>query len=160
MYTPVGCAVIAVGGDLDERAVVHAERIVEQLTAAGHSCNAPRKIKRDSLQVKGELAMLVQSQSLRAIFLTSGEGIGLRDRTSEATEGLLDRRLDGFGELLRGLLFPAIGPRAMLARAAAGVQQRRLVFTLPADPQAIDIALQKLVLPQLKDLVAQLGHGR
>ena len=48
----------------------------------------------------------------------------------------------------------------MLARAAAGVQQRRLVFALPADRQAIDIALQKIVLPQLKDLVTQMGHGR
>ena len=160
MSAPIGCAVIAVGGDRDERAFLHAERIVEQLTAAGHTSKAPRRIKSDSLQIKGELAMLVQSQSLRAIFLTSGEGIGLRDRTSEATAGLLDRRLDGFGELLRGLLFPAIGPRAMLARSAAGVQHRRLVFALPADPQAIDIALQKLVLPQLEDLVAQLGHGR
>ena len=91
MSAPIGCAVIAVGGDRDERAVLHAERIVEQL---------------------------------------------------------------------RGLLFPAIGPRAMLARAAAGVQHRLLVFALPADTQAIDIALQKLVLPQLDDLVAQLGHGR
>ena len=89
-----------------------------------------------------------------------GGGIGLRDATSDAAEKLFDRRLDGFGELLRSLLFPAIGPRAMLARAAAGVQQRRLVFVLPADVQAIEIALEKLVLPQLSDLVAQLGHGQ
>ena len=78
------------------------------------------------------------------------------DRTSEGTEGLLD----GFGELLRSLLFPAVGPRAMPARAAAGAQQQRLVFTLPADPQAIDIALQKPALPQQEDLVAQRVHGR
>lgn len=156
----IGCAVVAVGGDRDERAVSNAARIVELLTAAGHACSAPRKIKSDSLQIKGELAMLGQSSSVRAIFLTSGGGIGLRDSTSDAAEKLFDRRLDGFGELLRSLLFPAIGPRAMLARAAAGVQQRRLVFVLPADVQAIEIALEKLVLPQLSDLVAQLGHGQ
>ena len=103
--------------------------------------------------------MLGQSSSVRAIFLTSSGGIGLRDTTSEAASKLLDSRLDGFGELLRGLLFPVIGPRAMLVRATAGVQQRRLVFALPADQQAIEIALEKLVLPQLADLAAQLGHG-
>ncbi len=156
----IGCAVVAVGGDRDERAVGNAERIVEFLTAAGHTCSEPRKIRSDSLQIKGEMAMLAQARSVRAIFLTSGGGIGLRDTTSDAAEKLFDRRLDGFGELLRSLLFPAIGPRAMLARAAAGVQQRRLVFVLPADVQAIEIALEKLVLPQLSDLVAQLGHGQ
>ena len=93
--------------------------------------------------------MPVQSQSLRTIFPNGEGGIGIRDRISEGTE-----------ELLRSLLLKVIGPRAMLARAAEGVQQRRLVFALPADRQAIDIALQKIVLPQLKDLVTRLGHGR
>lgn len=152
----IGCAVIAVGGDDNERAVQNAQRAVDLLTAAGHACNAPRRIKSDPLEIKGELAMLGQSSTVQAIFLTGGKGIGLRDSTSEAAGRLLDRRLDGFGELLRGLLFPAIGPRAMLARATAGVLQRRLVFVLPADPKAIEIALEKLILPQLADLTAQL----
>jgi len=160
MSRSVGCAVIAVGGDRDERAVQNAELVAEILTRGGHTCSAPRKIKSDQLQIKGELAMLGQSSSVRAIFLTGSGGIGLRDTTSEAASKLLDRRLDGFGELLRSLLFPVIGPRAMLARAVAGVQQRRLVFALPADAQAIEIALEKLVLPQLVDLAAQLGHGK
>ena len=100
--------------------------------------------------------MLVQSQSLRTISLNGEGGVGIRYRLSEETEGLLD----GFEELLRSLLLKFIGPLAMLARAAAGVQHRRLVFVLSADRQAIDIALQKIVLPQLKYLVIQLGHGR
>lgn len=159
MDLSVGCAVIAVGGDRDERAVENATLVSELLVRGGHTCSAPRKIKSDPLQIKGELAMLGQSSSVRAIFLTGSGGIGLRDTTSEAASKLLDRRLDGFGELLRGLLFPVIGPRSMLVRATAGVQQRRLVFALPADQQAIEIALEKLVLPQLADLAAQLGHG-
>ncbi len=159
MADSVGCAVIAVGGDRDERAVENAELVAELLVRSGHTCSAPRKIKNDPLQIKGELALLGQSSSVRAIFLTGSGGIGLRDTTSEAASKLLDRRLDGFGELLRSLLFPVIGPRAMLARATAGVQQRRLVFALPADAQAIEIALEKLVLPQLVDLAAQLRHG-
>ena len=100
--------------------------------------------------------MPVQSQSLRTIFPNGKGGVDIRDRISEGTEELLD----SFEELLRSLLLKVIGPRAMLARAAEGVQQRRLVFALPADRQAIDIALQKIVLPQLKDLVTRLGHGR
>ena len=123
----------------DEKPVLHAEPVTKQLAAADHTLNALRKIKSDRLQIKEELAMLVQSQSLRTIFLNGEGGVGIRDRISEGTEGLLD----GFEELLRSLLLKVVGPRAMPARAAAGVQQRRLVFALLSDRQAIDIALQK-----------------
>ena len=147
---------IAVRGNSDEKPVLHAESVTKQLAAADHILNALRKIKSDRLQIKEELAMPVQSQSLRTIFPNGKGGVDIRDRISEGTEELLD----SFEELLRSLLLKVIGPRAMLARAAEGVQQRRLVFALPADRQAIDIALQKIVLPQLKDLVTRLGHGR
>ena len=100
--------------------------------------------------------MPVQSQSLRTIFPNDEGGVGIRDRISQGTEELLG----DFKELLRSLLLKVIGSRAMLARASEGVQQRRLVFALLADRQAIDIALQKLVLPQLKDLADRLGHAQ
>jgi molybdopterin biosynthesis enzyme MoaB len=123
----------------DERPILNAELVTKQLAAADHTLNALRKIKSDWLQIKKELALLVQSQSLLNIFLSGEGGVGICDRISEGTEGLLD----SFGELLRSLLFPAVGPRAM-----------------PADPKAIDIALQKLVLPQQETLATQQVHGR
>jgi len=147
---------IAFRENSDDRPVLNAELVTKQLAAADHTLNALREMKSDRLQIKEELAMPVQSQSLRTIFPNGKGGVGIRDRISEGTEELLD----SFEELLRSLLLKVIGPRAMLARAAEGVQQRRLVFALPADRQAIDIALQKIVLPQLKDLVTRLGHGR
>ena len=147
---------IAVRGNSDEKPVLHAEPVTKQLAATDHILNALRKIKSDRLQIKEELAMLVQSQSLGTIFLSGERGVSIRGRISEGTEELLK----GFEELLRSLLLKVIGLRAMPARAAAGVQHRRLVFSLSADRPAIDIALQKLVLPQIKDLVAQIGHGR
>lgn len=130
---------IAFRENSDDRPVLNAELVTKQLAAAGHTLNALRKIKSDWLQIKEGLALLVQSQSLRTIFLSGEGGDDICDHISEGTEGLLD----GFGELLRCLLFPAIGPRA-----------------LPADPQAIDITLQKLVLPQQEALVTQQVHGR
>ena len=147
---------IAFRENSDDRPVLNAELVTKQLAAADHTLNTLREIKSDRLQIKEELALLVQSQSLRTIFLSGEGGVGICDRISEGTEGLFN----GFGELLRSLLFPAVGPRAMPARAAAGAQQQRLVSTLPADPQAIDIALQKPVLPQQEDLVTQRVHGR
>ena len=147
---------IAVRGNSDKRPVLNAEPVAKQLAAADYTSKALRKTKSNRLQIKEELAMPVQSQSLRTIFPNGEGGVGIRDRISQGTEGLLD----GFEELLRSLLLKVIGPRAMQARAAAGVQHQRLVFALSTHRQAIDIALQKLVLPQLKDLAARLGHAQ
>lgn len=130
---------IAFRENSDERPIPNAELVTKQLAAADQTLNALRKIKSDWLQIKEGLALLVQSQSLRTIFLSGEGGVGICNRISEGTEGLLD----SFGELLRSLLFPAIGPHAM-----------------SADPKAIDIALQKLVLPQQEALVTQQVHGR
>ena len=70
---------IAVRGNSDEKPVLHAEPVTKQLAAADHTLNALRKIKSDRLQIKEELALLVQSQSLRTIFLSGEGGVGICD---------------------------------------------------------------------------------
>lgn len=91
-----------------------------------------------------------------AAVLTGGTGVGPRDRTPEAIGPLFDRRLPGFGELFRWLSYQEIGAAAMLSRAEAGVVGRMVVFLLPGSPAAVDLAMRKLVLPELAHLVGQL----
>jgi molybdenum cofactor biosynthesis protein B len=97
-----------------------------------------------------------------AIVITGGTGIAPRDQTIEAIEPLLVRRLDGFGEAFRRLSFDAVGPHALLSRALAGVIDTCLVFALPGSPRAVELALERLivpVLPHAHNLVCgQTGH--
>jgi molybdenum cofactor biosynthesis protein B len=91
-----------------------------------------------------------------AAVLTGGTGFSPRDQTPEAIAPLYDRRLPGFGELFRWLSFQEIGAAAMLSRAEAGVVGRMAVFLLPGSPAAIDLAVRKLIVPELAHLVGQL----
>ena len=97
-----------------------------------------------------------------AVIVTGGTGIGPRDRTPDAVGALFERRLPGFGELFRMLSFQDIGPAAMLSRADAGVVGRALVFLLPGSPAAVELAVRRLIAPELAHAIGQLrregGH--
>jgi molybdenum cofactor biosynthesis protein B len=94
------------------------------------------------------------------IVTTGGTGVAPRDRTYEAIAGSLERRLDGFGELFRMLSWEQVGAAAMLSRAVGGVARGRAVFALPGSPQAVELGLERLVLPTLGHLLDQLGRRR
>ena len=87
------------------------------------------------------------------LLLTGGTGISPRDRTPEAVQPLLDLELPGFGEIFRMLSFQEIGPAAMLSRAFAGRIGQVLVFCLPGSTNAVRLAAEKLLVPELPHLV-------
>ena len=153
MGKPIGCAVLLVG---DERQAPSGQLLVKLLEQAGHTITQDRTIKPDGLQIKGELAMLTQSQSSQAIFFTGRTGNALRDPIGDAVRQQLDRRLDGFGDLLRSLLYQQQGSHAMLAQAVAGSIKRKMVFCLPGELDIIELAMTKLVLPELEQLLDQM----
>lgn len=94
-----------------------------------------------------------------AIVLTGGTGIAPRDRTIEVLTPMFDKTIDGFGEAFRRLSWEAIGPRAILSRAVAGVIRSHVVIALPGSPQAVELAVDALIAPTLQHAVA-LASGR
>ena len=90
------------------------------------------------------------------VVVNGGTGISSRDRTYEALSALLQRRLDGFGELFRMLSFEQVGSAAMLSRAVAGVARGKLVFSLPGSTAAFELAMRRLIVPDLGHLLGQL----
>jgi molybdenum cofactor biosynthesis protein B len=132
--------------------------IAQLLESHGHTVTA-RRIVRDE---PDEVAAVVREQLARgeaqAIITTGGTGISSRDRTYEAICGLLERRLDGFGELFRMLSYQEIGAAAMMSRAVAGTSGRTIVFALPGSEAAVRLALTKLILPELGHLLREVGR--
>jgi molybdenum cofactor biosynthesis protein B len=90
-----------------------------------------------------------------AIITTGGTGLTSRDSTFEAIDGLLTKRLPGFGELFRMLSYQEIGAAAMMSRACAGCIGRVVVIALPGSEKAVKLAMSKLVVPELNHLVQQ-----
>jgi molybdenum cofactor biosynthesis protein B len=99
---------------------------------------------------------LARDGHLDAIVVTGGTGISARDTTVEALAPLFTKTLPGFGELFRALSFAEIGAAAMLSRAMAGTIGTTIVFTLPGSPAGVRLALEKLIIPELPHMVAQL----
>lgn len=128
--------------------------IVEALTAAGHVVTG-RKILRDD---PGPVSEAIRRATVSAdvVITTGGTGITSRDSTYEAISGLLDKHLDGFGELFRMLSYEEIGAAAMLSRACAGTIRKTAVFSLPGSDKAVRLAMSKLLIPELGHIVREL----
>jgi molybdopterin adenylyltransferase len=94
-----------------------------------------------------------EAAGCQLILTSGGTGIAGRDNTFEAIDGLLEKRLPGFGELFRMLSYEEIGAAAMLSRATAGRVGDALLFAMPGSTNAVRLAMQKLILPQLAHLV-------
>jgi molybdenum cofactor biosynthesis protein B len=142
----------------------------ELCRAAGYYVAGGAILPDDPKRVADHVGALARDGQVDAILVTGGTGISARDNTVEALAPLFDKTLPGFGELFRALSYAEIGPAAMLSRATAGTIGATIVFTLPGSPAGVRLALEKLIIPELPHLVAQLrrhehhhhehhGHG-
>jgi molybdopterin adenylyltransferase len=150
----VGCGVITVSDTRDQETDKSGQLIKELLVSAGHQIVHYAIVKDVPLQIKGELAMLGERRSCRAIILNGGTGISPRDTTYDTINGMLDKRLDGFGEIFRYLSYKEIGPSAIMSRAVAGTYRGKIVISMPGSTPAVRLAMEQLILPELAHMVA------
>ena len=148
----VPCAIITVSDTRTFATDKSGSLIRERLEAAGHQVIHYEILPDQPEQVRDQILSLCDQATCRAVFITGGTGLSTRDTTYEAVVSLLEKRLDGFGELFRMLSYEDIGAAAMLSRAVAGVRDATLVFSMPGSPAAVRLALDKLILPELGHL--------
>ena len=129
--------------------------IVDLLTAASHTVSARDVIPDDPSRIAPLLKELAARDDVDAILLTGGTGIGSRDQTFETVSGLLTKTLPGYGELFRMLSFDQVGPAAMLSRAIGGVIGTKILLTMPGSPAAVQLAMDRLIVPELGHLVRE-----
>jgi molybdenum cofactor biosynthesis protein B len=117
------------------------------LQDAGHSVDYYAIVPDDSEKISA--ALVTNLENLDAVIINGGTGITARDDTAEVVKSVLDKELEGFGELFRMLSFQEIGPAAMLSRAVAGVRHGKFIAALPGSPDACRLAMEKLLIPEL-----------
>jgi len=88
------------------------------------------------------------------IILNGGTGISPDDCTIEAVVPVLDKIIDGFGEIFRQKSYADVGTAALLSRAIAGTCRERIVFCLPGSTAAVTLAMREIILPELRHLVS------
>ncbi len=156
----VFCAVLTVSDTRDASTDRSGALILRALRRAGHAVADYRILKDDPRRIVSHLKALSRKPEVRVVLLTGGTGIGRRDSTYEAVTGLLDRRLDGFGEIFRALSYRSIGSAAMLSRAVAGTYRGLVVFSMPGSLSAVRLAMTRLILPEIPHVAGLLAPGR
>ncbi len=150
------CAVLSVSDTRTEATDEGGRRIVEALEAAGHRVAERALVRDEPAEIEARLRRWLAAGRVEVIVTTGGTGISLRDTTVEVVERLLDKRLEGFGELFRMLSHRQIGAAAMLSRAVAGLAGRTAVFALPGSVAAVALAMDELIVPELPHLLREL----
>ncbi len=103
--------------------------------------------------IHNSLLELIEDKSLHALIYSGGTGLTPKDVTYETLEPLFEKKMDGFGEFFRYLSYKEIGPSAMLSRATAGKIGNKIVFLLPGSPNAVRLALEELIIPEIGHIV-------
>ncbi len=102
------------------------------------------------------IALLRECESdtnVQAVLLTGGTGIACRDQTFDTVSGLLNKIIPGYGELFRSLSYAEIGSATILSRTVGGLMSQTVVLTMPGSPKAVELAMDKIIVPELGHLV-------
>lgn len=130
------------------------DTIAGLVAAAGHQVAHRAILQNEPAAVRAAVAGLAAEVDF--IITTGGTGISPRDLSIEAVRPLFQKELEGFGDLFRYLSYQDVGTAALLSRATAGTIGRAVAFCLPGSRAAVRLAVEKLILPEIRHLVAQL----
>ena len=116
-----------------------------------------RRIVRDEVAgIRNSLIDLLARSDVDAVVTTGGTGISARDTTYEVVDRMIEKKLDGFGEIFRMLSYEEIGAAAIMSRALAGSVGTKFVASLPGSRNAVRLAVEKLLVPEIAHVVFEL----
>jgi molybdopterin adenylyltransferase len=152
----VRCFVITVSDTRDESTDASGQAIKKYLSDDGHQTAGYRIVKDEPTQIEAALHDALGSGDAEAVIVNGGTGIAPRDGTYEVVNRFLEKKLDGFGEIFRYLSYLDIGSAAIMSRAAAGTARGKILISLPGSKGAVSLAMEKLILPEIRHMVSQL----
>ena len=129
--------------------------IVELAEAAGHRVIERAIVPDEPSRMRSLLQGYGARDDLHAVLVTGGTGISARDQTHETVSALLTKSLPGYGELFRMLSYAEVGPACILSRAVGGLMGRTVVLVMPGSRAAVELAMSKIILPELPHLVRE-----
>jgi molybdenum cofactor biosynthesis protein B len=156
----VPAAILTVSDTRDETTDTSGAFVRRALLRAGHPIVDYRILPDDPGRIVAHLRALAGRGDVRVVLVSGGTGIGRRDTTCEAVASVLEKTLDGFGELFRMLSWRQVGPAAMLSRAVAGTYRGMVIFSMPGSEQAVRLAMRRLILPEIGHVAGLLGPAR
>ncbi|WP_150047336.1 MULTISPECIES: molybdenum cofactor biosynthesis protein B [Methylomonas] len=148
-FIPLNIAVLTVSDSRTEADDTSGQTLVAGLTEAGHRLIDKKIVADDIYQIRAAVSLWIADPSVHAVISTGGTGVTGRDGTPEAVLPLLDKVLDGFGEVFRMLSYHTIKSSTIQSRAVAGVANATYIFCIPGSSGACRDAWQQLIKEQL-----------
>lgn len=152
----VNCAVLTVSDTRVVETDKSGQIVKSRLMSVGHQVVAYALVPDEPERVHDCVRGWVKNSGIDVVLVNGGTGIAPRDTTYEAIASLLTKSLPGFGEIFRMLSYEEIGSRAISSRAIAGVCGSTLIFSMPGSSKAVELAIEKLIIPELIHLVTQI----
>lgn len=147
--TALQIAVLTVSDSRNEQTDTSGAYLVEALIQSGHQLAERALVRDDIYQIRARLSAWIADQRVQVVLVTGGTGFSGRDSTPEAVAPLLDKQVEGFGELFRQLSYQEIGTSTLQSRALAGLANRTLIFCMPGSTGACKTAWQGIIREQL-----------
>lgn len=146
---PLRIAVLTVSDTRDRDSDTSGNYLASTLQAEGHQLIAQEIVKDNIYQIRALLSQWIADPQVQVILTSGGTGFSGRDSTPEAVEPLLDKKIDGFGELFRHLSFHDIASSTIQSRALAGLANHTVIFCLPGSTGACELGWNQIIRPQL-----------
>jgi molybdenum cofactor biosynthesis protein B len=153
----VRCAVLTVSDTRTPETDHSGQLIKDQLVAHGHTVADYQIVPDEPDAIRRLLDQWFGDPTVAVVLSNGGTGIARRDTTYDVIDRVLDKRLDGFGELFRALSYQEIGSAAMMSRAVAGSRDGTFIVAMPGSTNAVRLAMERLVLPELSHVVYELS---
>ncbi len=151
----VSCAVLIISDTRTEQDDESGKLIREKLSQNGHRVMSYSILKNEADSIKKKIYELLREEELQVIITSGGTGVSHRDITVETISLILEKKLDGFGELFRFLSYQEIGTASIMSRAIAGVIGGKVILCLPGSLGAANLAMDKLILPEIGHMVRE-----
>jgi molybdopterin adenylyltransferase len=148
-FLPLNIAILVVSDSRTEATDKSGKLLVDRLEKAGHGCAGKRIVPDDIYVIRAVVSAWIADPAVHVVIATGGTGVTGRDGTPEAIAPLLDKTLDGFGEMFRAISYQQIRTSTIQSRAVAGVANGTYVFCVPGSSGACATAWDELIEAQL-----------
>lgn len=148
-FVPLNMAILTVSDTRTEDNDTSGQCLADQILVAGHRVVSRQIVPDNVYRIRAAVSGWIADSDIQAILTTGGTGVTGRDGTPEAIKVLLDKELDGFGELFRSLSYRDIGTSTLQSRALAGVANGTYLFCLPGSTNACRLAWTTIIQAQL-----------
>ncbi len=151
----VSCAVLTISDSRTEQTDESGKFLKQALIQNGHRVLAYAILKNDAGAIERKIRELLNQDELQVIITSGGTGISHRDITVETISSIIEKKLDGFGELFRSLSYQEIGTASIMSRAVAGVVGGKIIICIPGSLGAARLAMDKVILPEIGHMVRE-----